>query len=67
MDVYGPGGIRAGTSPNGWSNASGLSWAGEGLFGRLGLSLDTAGLLRGLFALTGIGVGLWLAKKNLEG
>lgn len=49
-------------SPNGFTNVWGLS----GLRGGLGLSLDVGGLLRGLFALTGIGFGLWLAKKNLE-
>lgn len=62
-----PDGFRIVGSPNGYTNAPGLSGAlGRGLAG-LGLSLDVGGLLRGVFALAGIGTGLWLAKKNIEG
>jgi hypothetical protein len=67
LDANQPDGFRIVGSPNGYTDAWGLSGAiGRGLAG-LGLSLDVSGLLRGVFALAGIGTGLWLAKKNIEG
>ena len=52
-------------SPDGVIPGGGLSGAIGGALGRLGLSLDTGGLLRGVAAIGGIALGAWLAGKNL--
>jgi hypothetical protein len=53
-------------SPNGFSMEGGLS-GGVTLLGRLGLSLPTGQqIATGAVALLGLGVGAWLARKNIR-